>query len=179
MRSFVIYIYIETCCNILTIREKLFWWLPGHSLCTSQFFKLQTLSNMTKLILLDSLLQEVCINSGLAGRSPRVRSGWVSVLFSHKPSLFRTNESPLNPREKEMRETMFHVELVSFTPALCLRPYHDENMRWEKQFFILTLSFLPLLSVYGHIMMKTWDERNNFSSWPCHFCPYSLSTARP
>ena len=28
------------------------------------------LSKTTKLILLDSLLQEVCINSGLAGRSP-------------------------------------------------------------------------------------------------------------
>ena len=28
----------------------------------------------------------------------RVRSGWVSVLFSHKPSLFRTNDSPVNIR---------------------------------------------------------------------------------
>ena len=55
--------------KLLTICENLFWWLPGQSLTQSltqsQFFKLQTLSNMTKLILLDSLLQEVCINSGL------------------------------------------------------------------------------------------------------------------
>ena len=40
-------------------------WSLTHSLSLSQFFKLQSLSNMTKLILLDSLLQEVCINSGL------------------------------------------------------------------------------------------------------------------
>ena len=32
-------------------------------------------SKTTKLTLLDSLLQEVCINSGSAGRSPRVRLG--------------------------------------------------------------------------------------------------------
>ena len=41
------------------------------------------LSKTTKLLKLNSLLQEVCIKA---------------VLFSYNPSLFRTNESPLIPK---------------------------------------------------------------------------------
>ena len=55
-----------------------------------------SLSKTTKLILLDSLLQEVCIKSGLAGRSPLSSLRLSVCLVSHKPSLFRTKESPLN-----------------------------------------------------------------------------------
>ena len=36
----------------------------------SQWPHIESLSKTTKLILLDSLLQEVCISSGLMGRSP-------------------------------------------------------------------------------------------------------------
>ena len=44
---------------------------------------LYSLSKTTKLLLLDSLLQEVCISSGSDGSLTWV-SGWVSVLVSHK-----------------------------------------------------------------------------------------------
>ena len=62
----------------------------------SQWLHIESLSKTTKLILLDSLLQEVCINSWRRWVAHlRVRSGWVSILVSHKPSFFRTKESPL------------------------------------------------------------------------------------
>ena len=47
-----------------------------------------SLSKTTKLILLDSLLQEVCIFSGMTDCSV--------MSVSHNPVLFRTDESPLN-----------------------------------------------------------------------------------
>ena len=72
-------------------------WIPDSHLAWGPFGLTDTLSKTTKLILLDSLLQEVCIKSGLAGRSPG-SSLRVSVchVSSHNPSLFRTNESPLD-----------------------------------------------------------------------------------
>ena len=45
-------------------------WTADLSLGWVGFGQSETLSKTTKLILLDSLLQEVCIKSGLAGRSP-------------------------------------------------------------------------------------------------------------
>ena len=47
-----------------------------------------SLSKTTKLILLDSLLQEVCIYSDMTDCSV--------MSVSHNPVLFRTDESPLN-----------------------------------------------------------------------------------
>ena len=46
-----------------------------------------TLSKTTKLILLDSLLQEVCIRSGLADRSP-VSSLLLSVCLVQSQTFF-------------------------------------------------------------------------------------------
>ena len=54
-----------------------------------------SLSKTTKLILLDSLLQEVCIESVLAGRSPMSSLGLSVCLVQSQSALFRTNESPL------------------------------------------------------------------------------------
>ena len=45
-------------------------WTPDINLAWGAFRDIPSLSNTTKLILLDSLLQEVCIQSGLAGRLP-------------------------------------------------------------------------------------------------------------
>ena len=45
-------------------------WTPDINLAWGAFPDIHSLSNTTKLILLDSLLQEVCIQSGLVGRSP-------------------------------------------------------------------------------------------------------------
>ena len=53
------------------------------------------MSKTTKLILLDSLLQEVCIKSVLAGRSPMSSLGLSVCLVQSQSALFRTNESPL------------------------------------------------------------------------------------
>ena len=44
--------------------------IPDSHLRWGSYRQSDTLSKTTKLILLDSLLQEVCIKSGLAGRSP-------------------------------------------------------------------------------------------------------------
>ena len=44
-------------------------WIPDSHLGWVPFGQIEKLSKTTKLILLDSLLQEVCIKSGLAGRS--------------------------------------------------------------------------------------------------------------
>ena len=61
--------------------------------------QIQSLSKTTKLLLLDSLLQEVCIRSALDMVAHLwVLSGWVSVFVSHKPCLCRAKESPLKPR---------------------------------------------------------------------------------
>ena len=59
------------------------------------FGQTETLSKTTKLILLDSLLQEVCIKSGLAGRSPLSSLRLSVCLVQSQSALFRTNESPL------------------------------------------------------------------------------------
>ena len=78
--------------NILGLKK----WLPDCSLAWVALGQRWSLSKTTRLILLDSLLQEVCIRSGLAGRSPVSSLRWVPVLFSYKPPLFRTNDSPLD-----------------------------------------------------------------------------------
>ena len=61
-----------------------------------QYWESDSLSKTTKLILLDSLLQEVCIKSGLAGRSPLSSLRLSVCLCQSQTSLFRTKESPLN-----------------------------------------------------------------------------------
>ena len=72
-----------------------------------------SLSKTTKLILLDSLLQEVCVKTDLTCHSP-LSSLRVSVsLFSHKPSLFRTKESPLNLRKLKDIKTAVSTYLYS------------------------------------------------------------------
>ena len=82
--------------NSLTSAEGWLWkWVPDCYLEWALFGYTNSLSNTTKLILLDSLLQEVCIESG---SQPWVRSGWLS---SQKFPFFRTNESPLT-------QTMYH-----------------------------------------------------------------------
>ena len=82
-----------------------------------------SLSKTTKLILLDSLLQEVCINSWRQWVAHlRVRSCWVSILVSHKPSFFRTKESSLNSDEQNSRLTNDAVfrKNIKYAPSLCL-----------------------------------------------------------
>ena len=82
------------------------------------FQKRCSLSKTTKLILLDSLLQEVCINSWRRWVARlRVRSGWVSILVSHKPSLFRTKESPLIPDQMYPSSRSLNV-LSTYAPVL-------------------------------------------------------------
>ena len=54
-----------------------------------------SLSKTTKLILLDSLLQEVCIKSGFAGLSPLSSLRLRVCLCQSQTALFRTKESPL------------------------------------------------------------------------------------
>ena len=71
-------------------------WIPDFSLDWVAFGQATSLSKTTKLILLDSLLQEVCINSGLAGRSPMSSLGLSVCLVQSQSALFRTDESPLN-----------------------------------------------------------------------------------
>ena len=63
-------------------------WTPDINLAWGAFPDIHSLSNTTKLILLDSLLQEVCIYSGMTDCSV--------MSVSHNPVLFRTDESPLN-----------------------------------------------------------------------------------
>ena len=70
--------------NILGLKK----WLPDCSLAWVALGQQWSLSKTTKLILLDSLLQEVCIYSGMTDCSV--------VRVSHNPVLFRTDESPLN-----------------------------------------------------------------------------------
>ena len=60
---------------------------PRVSSCMGPFGQSEKLSKTTKLILLDSLLQEVCIKSGLAGRSP-VSSLRLSVCSVQSQSFF-------------------------------------------------------------------------------------------
>ncbi len=61
--------------------------IPDSHLGWSYFGLSEKLSKTTKLILLDSLLQEVCIKSGLAGRSP-VSSLRLSVCHVPTQSFF-------------------------------------------------------------------------------------------
>ena len=70
-------------------------WIPDFSLDWFAFGQAVSLSKTTKLILLDSLLQEVCIESVLAGRSPMSSLGLSVCLVQSQSALFRTNESPL------------------------------------------------------------------------------------
>ena len=73
----------------LTSIEGWGWkWSPDYQLAWGAFGETIRLSKTTKLILLDSLLQEVCIYSGMTDFSV--------VSVSHNPVLFRTDESPLN-----------------------------------------------------------------------------------
>ena len=59
----------------------------------------ESLSKTTKLILLDSLLQEVCIKFGLAGLSPLSSLRLRVCLCQSQTSLFRTKDSPLNTND--------------------------------------------------------------------------------
>ena len=61
--------------------------IPDSHLAWVPFGQSDKLSKTTKLILLDSLLQEVCIKSGLAGRSP-VSSLRLSVCHVQSQSFF-------------------------------------------------------------------------------------------
>ena len=70
-------------------------WIPDFSLDWVAFGQAVSLSKTTKLILLDSLLQEVCIESVLAGRSPMSSLGLSVCLVQSQFALCRTNESPL------------------------------------------------------------------------------------
>ena len=78
-RAFLIHIsrwlYYEKSCNFDVMGWPVTWSFSSEGW-------IRSLSKTTKLILLDSLLQEVCINSAMMGRSPFL--GWVSVLVSHK-----------------------------------------------------------------------------------------------
>ena len=82
---------------VIFVCEKRFWHSHSHSLSLQ----------MTKQIQLDSLLQEVCIRSGLAGRSPSSSLRLSVCLVSHKPSLFRAKESPLN--NTNIKDKMYHT----------------------------------------------------------------------
>ena len=62
----------------------------------------ESLSKTTKLILLDSLLQEVCIRSGLSCWSPLNSLSLSVCLGQSQPSFFRTKESPLNLMKKKL-----------------------------------------------------------------------------
>ena len=55
----------------------------------------RSLSKTTKLILLDSLLQEVCISSGLDGSLTLSSLGLSVCLSQSQTSFFRAKESPL------------------------------------------------------------------------------------
>ena len=61
--------------------------ITDFSLAWLAFGQRNNLSKTTKLILLDSLLQEVCIKSGLAGRSP-MSSLRLSVCLVQSQSFF-------------------------------------------------------------------------------------------
>ena len=61
--------------------------ITDFSLAWVAFEQKDNLSKTTKLILLDSLLQEVCIKSGLAGRSP-MSSLRLSVCLVQSQSFF-------------------------------------------------------------------------------------------
>ena len=61
--------------------------ITDFSLALVAFEQKDNLSKTTKLILLDSLLQEVCIKSGLAGRSP-MSSLRLSVCLVQSQSFF-------------------------------------------------------------------------------------------
>ena len=64
-----------------------------------------SLSKTTRLILLDSLLQEVCIYFGMTDCSV--------VRVSHNPVLFRTDESPLNnPSQPKIELLVFSLVSV-------------------------------------------------------------------
>ena len=54
-----------------------------------------SLSKTTKLFLLDSLLKEVCIESGSDGSLTLSSLGLSVCLVQSQSALFRTNESPL------------------------------------------------------------------------------------
>ena len=74
-------------CSLTTTEVSSRKWIPDSHLAWVPFGQSEKLSKTTKLILLDSLLQEVCIKSGLAGRSP-VSSLRLSVCHVQSQSFF-------------------------------------------------------------------------------------------
>ena len=101
------------------------------------FGQTETLSKTTKLILLDSLLQEVCIESGLAGRSPLSSLRLSVCLVQSQSALCRTKDSPLIYQYQydggllliflsKIPILIVNTRLTSDL-ILCLRPYHVEN----------------------------------------------------
>ena len=89
-----------------------------------QFLELESLSKTTKLILLDSLLQEVCISSAMIGRSPWDFSGLSVCLSQSQTALFGAKESPLIRRLRMIRKwhcidcqaaLTFNFEVWNFT----------------------------------------------------------------
>ena len=90
---------IQFCNCEQDLRKSIHIKSPSYEECVS-------LSNTTNPMLLIHLYKR-CVSS-LPWQVAHlwVRSGWVSVFVSHKPSLFRTKESPLN-------------KLDSYCSALC------------------------------------------------------------
>ena len=95
-------------------------WMPDCHLAWALFGYTNSLSKTTKLILLDSLLQEVCIESG---SQPWVRSGWLS---SQRSSFFRTNESPLTQNVSPFVYDYFRLNSV-FLPSAVLITYIQQD----------------------------------------------------
>ena len=71
----------------------------------------------------------------------RVRSGWVSVFVSHKPSLFRAKESSLNndPNPYETKDMIESLSLYHFTGKLGCRSFQIFNnwisFNWLLRYF--------------------------------------------
>ena len=114
--------------NILGLKK----WLPDCSLAWVALGQRWSLSKTTKLILLDSLLQEVCIYSGMTDCSV--------MSVSHNPVLFRTDESPLNnllqPNIESLVFSFVSVWLSSGHFKLHFSPPGDKTNRRVLQLFI-------------------------------------------
>ena len=115
----------------------------------SVLFSFDSLSKTTKLLLLDSLLQEVCISSGFDMVAHLwVLSGWVSVFVSHKPCLCRAKESLLK-HWWNMTRNPVHWLLIflihSYSPHFTLCSIISSYVGNVTKTLVIT-NYLPLLS---------------------------------
>ena len=129
--------FLHTFCKVCNdfFYERLLWYITKMGLPLVELFawcklyiilsKFQSLSKTTKLILLDSLLQEVCIDSGFDGSLTLSSLGLSVCLSQSQTPFFRTKESPLT----SLILTISGLQLVRNTLSAITNPLFW-NLLW-------------------------------------------------